>query len=107
MYVPAFHRRGLLPFPDERHYLLAVPDNGIGEPDEEEFELPAETEIDTESEHGLINADDNDEDDDEQSRGDADYTPMVDSDELPVAEYGHDDFAVCRVPNFNLHLRTY
>lgn len=91
-----------IPFPDKRYYLLAIPDNGADEQDEEEIELPAETVIDTESEGGHVNADGDDEDGHEESYGDPDYSPMDDSDGIPVAEYGDDDFAVCPIPNLNL-----
>ena len=65
------------------------------------MELPAETVIDTESEGGQVNANDDVQDDYEESYGDAEYSPMDNSDDFPIAEYGDDDFAVCWKPNSN------
>lgn len=73
------------------------------------MELPAETVIDTESEGGQVNANDDVQDDYEECYGDAEYSPMDNSDDFTVAEYGDDDFAVCRKPNSNFrftYLRT-
>ena len=63
--------------------------------DKDDIELLAETEIDTESEGGQLNVDNDDEE----------YSPMVNSKETPIDEDGDTDFVVCPIPNLNWQFR--